>query len=294
MFHCHVISRSNSEWLQCVTSYNRSKLDDSYNSYRNGIVRSRHSSCRRYGNHYNAVLLLQRRWLRYYLQKRECSRKPPVFYSIQDIRNKHDPEVIDNIYFLHAIGGCKTTSHIHSIGKGQPFKKFLNNNEFRLIAERFTSTSSTTPQIVEAGLRSLAMLYDGKIDESLDSLRFKQFSKKVATKTSAVLVNSLSPTTSAAKYHILRIYFQVQQWLGSSDLNPENFGWKRTSQVCDRLVDITMELLSKIRCQCKGSCSNLRCGCFKNQVKCTSACRVCCGIDCLNIYVPGDIETNDE
>lgn len=53
------------------------------------------------------------------------------------------------------------------------------------------------------------------------------------------------------------------------------------------------ELLSNISCQCKGNCSALRCGCFKNQVKCTSACGVCCGTDCLNTYVPDDIEADE-
>lgn len=80
----------------------------------------------------------------------ECARKPSTFYSIRSIREKHEQEVIDNIYFLHAIGGCKTTSHIHNIGKGQPLKKFLNSNEFRLIANVFKNKSSTNPQIVQA------------------------------------------------------------------------------------------------------------------------------------------------
>lgn len=124
----------------------------------------------------------------------------------------------------------------------------------------------------------------------------------MSTKKSAVLVNSLSPTTAAAKYLILRVYFQVQQWLGNSDLNAEKFGWKHNLQVCHRLIPITTdldpappELLSKIRCQCKGNCNTFKCGCYKNQVKCSTACGVCCGTDCLNIYVPDETEDlNDE
>lgn len=216
----------------------------------------------------------------------ESSKKPSVLYSIQRIREKHEQQVIDNIYFLHAIGGSKTTSHVHTIGKGQPLKKFSKSSEFRSIAGVFLSETSTVPQIVEAGIRALTILYDGKIDESLDTLRFKQFSKKVATKKSAVLVNSLSPSTAAAKYHVLRVYFQVQLWLGNQSLDPENFGWKTRSHDCYRFVPITTdmdpappELLSKIRCQCKGDCSTFKCSCFKNQVKCSSACAVCCGTD---------------
>lgn len=232
----------------------------------------------------------------------ECSKKPSEFYSIQSIREKHDQEVIDNIYFLHALGGSKTTSHVNTIGKAQPLKKFLKSNEFRSVADIFSSKSSTVPRIVEAGQRALAILYDGKIDENLDMIRFKQFSKKVSTNKSAVLVNSLPPTSAAAKYHVLRVYFQVQQWLGNQNLNPEKFGWKKKSLGCNRFLPITTdmdpappELLSKIRCQCKGDCSTLKCSCFKNQVKCSSACAVCCGTDCSNIFYMEEIEeTNDD
>ncbi|XP_037043653.1 uncharacterized protein LOC119079700 [Bradysia coprophila] len=220
----------------------------------------------------------------------ECSKKPPVRYSIRSIREKHDQQAISSIYFLHAIGGCKTTSHLHSIGKAQPLKKFEKSTDFRSIAGTFLSQSSTMTEVVDAGFRAITILYDGNVGESLNELRFKQFSKKVSTKKSAVLVNSLPPTSGAAKYHALRVYFQIQEWLGSQSLDPAKFGWKVTSKDCSRLTPITSdmepappELLSKIRCQCKGDCSTLKCGCKKNQVKCSSACAVCCGTDCLNI-----------
>lgn len=220
----------------------------------------------------------------------ECSKKPSIFYSIRKIR---DASVIKNIYFIHAIGGCKTTSHLHTIGKSLPLKKFLKCGEFRSIAVIFASKSSTVPEIVEAGNKALTILYNGRPGESLDTLRYKQFSKKVATKKSAVLVNSLSPTTAAAKYHILRVYFQTQQWLGNENLNPEEFGWKKSNRFKPITTDMDPappELLKKIRCQCKGSCVNLRCSCFKNKTKCSAACGVCHGTDCLNINAPDEAE----
>lgn len=230
--------------------------------------------------------------------------KAPVHYSIQSIREKHSQQVVDNILFIHSIGGSKATSHIHSIGKGQPLKKFDKSTEFRSIADIFSSRSSTIAEIIEGGTKALTILYDGKTNETIDLLRFKQFSKKVSTKKSAVLVNSLPPTTGAAKYHALRVYCQVQQWMGNHDLNPEEFGWQRKSHNSCRLTPITTdidpappELLSKIRCQCKGNCSTLKCGCFKNQVKCSSACVVCCGSDCLNVETICETEDkieNDE
>lgn len=171
----------------------------------------------------------------------ECSKKPPVFYSIQSIRNKHERQVIDNIYFLHAIGGSKTTSHIHNIGKGQPLKEFSKSSEFRSIAGIFSSQTSTVPQIIDAGFRAPVMLYDGKIGLSLDAIRLTQLSKKVATKK---IYSSGGSHAGAAKYHILRVYFQVQQWLGNQNINAENYGWRRKSTIndCYKLSPTTTDM----------------------------------------------------
>lgn len=96
---------------------------------------------------------------------------------------------------------------------------------------------------MDAGIRAIAILHDGKTDETLDALRFKQFSKKESLKKAAVLVNSLSPTTDAAKYHALRVYYQVQQWMGNRSLDPEKFGWKSKTMIndCCKLVPITTD-----------------------------------------------------
>lgn len=223
----------------------------------------------------------------------EGPKKPSIFYSIEKIREQYEQDVIKNIYFIHAIGGCKTTSHLHTIGKGTILKTFLKFDEFRSIAAVFVNENSSIPQIVKAGNRALSMIYNGKVGESLDLIRFKQFSKKVATNKSAVLVNSLSPTTEAAKYHVLRVFLQVQQWLGNENLNAENFGWSKNQKYKPKTTDLDAappELLKTIRCQCKGSCDNRRCSCLKNNVKCSAACGVCHGTDCLNISAPDETE----
>ena len=39
----------------------------------------------------------------------------------------------------------------------------------------------------------------------------------------------LPPTSAAAKFHSLRVYYQVQQWKGIGDgLLPENWGWRKS------------------------------------------------------------------
>ena len=61
-------------------------------------------------------------------------------------------------------------------------------------------------------------LYNGKPSESLDSLRYKRFCENIATNTSCIHPQTLPPTSAAAKYHSLRVYFQI---LGhSGEMNP--------------------------------------------------------------------------
>ncbi|KAJ8391936.1 hypothetical protein AAFF_G00084070 [Aldrovandia affinis] len=53
--------------------------------------------------------------------------------------------------------------------------------------------------------------------------------EKVATSTSHVQPQSLPPTSAAAKYHSLRVHYQVQQWKGTVDeLLPQEWGWKES------------------------------------------------------------------
>ena len=75
----------------------------------------------------------------------------------------------------------------------------------------------------------LVSLYNGKQGEQLDSLRYKRFCEKVATNVSHVHPQTLPPTSAAAKYHSLHVYFQVQEWKGS-DLNLLEWGWENVKE----------------------------------------------------------------
>ena len=48
------------------------------------------------------------------------------------------------------------------------------------------------------------------------------------------------------------------------------------------------EFLKFISCNCKGDCSNRRCSCKKNDVKCISACGNYKGITCKNCIDDGE------
>ena len=71
----------------------------------------------------------------------------------------------------------------------------------------------------------MVSLFGGSQTDSLEYLRCKFISKKVVTTKSFVKPERLPPTTSAAKFHSKRSYFQVRQWIGKSDeMDPTEWG----------------------------------------------------------------------
>ncbi|WAR13570.1 hypothetical protein MAR_027750 [Mya arenaria] len=107
----------------------------------------------------------------------------------------------------------------------------------------------------------------------------------IQTKKSAVLVQSLPPTSNAAKYHSYRVYLQVQTWIGR-DISPTDWGWTMNG---DKLVPVKTSLpaaperlLKMIRCCCRQKCDSKRCTCRKHGLCCTAACGECHGLSCSN------------
>lgn len=207
-------------------------------------------------------------------------------WDIGKIQSVISDKLMYYLAFVNAIGGCKTTSVSFGIGKGTSFKKLLNEMEFQNAAMVFSDPKSTVAQVTEAGNKAIVMLYNGKKHQTLNDLRYTRFADKVKTAKSCIKVQSLPPTEAATHYHHLRVYLQTQIWLGNDSLDPLQYGWKKVNQkLVPQTTDLEvapMELLTKIRCKCKGDCSTRKCTCQKNQMKCSVACTECRGSYCLN------------
>ena len=94
----------------------------------------------------------------------------------------------------------------------------------------FDTESASPEEIFAAGEQALVVLYNGKPGEKLDSLRYKQFFEKVSTSTFFVSPQAQPPTSAAAKYHCLRVYFQILEWKGcANEVSPLDWGWKRSN-----------------------------------------------------------------
>ena len=100
---------------------------------------------------------------------------------------------------------------------------------------------------------------------------------------------NLPPTSSAASFHSLRVYLQVQEWK-QNQLRPQDWGWRLSD---GRLLPILTDrppahqsLLEMIRSNCRTYCNTQRCSCKKHGLECSSACEVCKGESWLNSSAP--------
>lgn len=99
-------------------------------------------------------------------------------------------------------------------------------------------------------------------------------------------LESLPPTSGAAKQHILRVYYQLQVWIGNNSIKANNYGWQKTDNGLQPIHTLEplypAEILTKISCTCAGNCSN-KCGCRKHGLKCSKLCVNCHGDTCENV-----------
>jgi len=217
-------------------------------------------------------------------QSRNVSTKPAKCWQIQHAQQSLG-KLCQILPVIHAMTGCDTTSRAFGIGKRSGLRKFVKSDALCQLAQVFLEDKEGM-DIVDAGQKILVALYDGKRGTSLDSLRYQWFCSKVALGTQLVQVHALPPTAAAARYHSLRVYLQVQQWTGNTELQPENWGWRNTDNkllpIATDLPPAPAKLLCVIRCNSKYDCDTKRCSCRKNGLDCSPACGECHGLHCSN------------
>ena len=134
------------------------------------------------------------------------TKKSPRCWNIKYVPRVLGRAVCNIMLFAHAILGCDTTSQVFSTGKELALKHIRSDNHFVTQAEIFLQENATLVDISSAGEAALVCLYTGAVGDTLDKLRLQSFHQKVATSTRFVQPENLPPTSSAAKYHILRVY----------------------------------------------------------------------------------------
>lgn len=150
--------------------------------------------------------------------------------------------------------------------------------------------------VIRAGVAIFQYIYHAP-GTNLGAIRYNMFSKKAAA--GVIKPETLPPTESAAAQHSLRAYLQIRDWvlLRSMSLDPSDYGWRVGVHGYEPVPTLDPiapeELLQFTSCNCNGDCSNRRCSCKKNGVKCISACGNCKGITCKNCVEDG-VEYGDD
>jgi hypothetical protein len=126
---------------------------------------------------------------------------------------------------IHAISWCDTTSKLYGVGKRAALKKFMDSHDQTLkeLGDVFLKISQME-DIIKSGERIITNLYGGVPSESLNVLRYKKFATKVVTSKEVIQIHTLPPTSEAAVYHDLMVYYQVQIWIGGLELDACEFG----------------------------------------------------------------------
>lgn len=230
-----------------------------------------------------------------FFKKPSRGRTPEQLYSPASF--KYEEAIAEHILFLHAISGCDTTSCIFNVGKIRFFNALQKNKDLGEGLNLFKKQSVNKHILAAAGERILIALFGGGQDvKSLDTLRFKCFTKSV-TKSKFNLA-TLPPTTAAAQQHIYRTYLQVQMWL-EHETDATEWGWIKTHRglepISTTAAPAPESLLKTILCKCKMNCGKM-CGCRKAGLKCSVLCHNCSGESCENVTQIRDLleEDNDD
>lgn len=226
-----------------------------------------------------------------YLLKPGRGKDPPLLYHPKSAVNEG---LYNHMMFLHAMSGCDSTSAIFNQGKTKFLKTLTKHPELEKDVERFLDPSAQPADIAATGESFLVALYGGDHKKTnLDELRYKMYVTS-AFKISSNIA-SIPPTAAAARQHSLRVYFQVQQWLGNL-LPPVLWGWKATK---NGLLPLPTDkppapdkLMQSISCKCRTDCGG-RCGCRRSGLFCSQLCVNCADL-CTNVDVTSAFEEEEE
>lgn len=215
----------------------------------------------------------------------KLTKKAPRVWTIRNVRESLGKEICCHIPLIHAFCGCDTTSRIQGVGKGT-LLKLIKNDVFLPNSTVFMTIDQTRDNIINAGEKIMMLIVGSKKNEkSLEEIRLRKFLHRLNQKGAFIHPKSLPPTTSAVSYHSLRVYHQVQEWLGNT-LHATDWGWKLIdASYCPLMTDALIapeKILTQIGCGCKSEspCGKGNCSCKKIGLDCSGACE--CNGDCLN------------
>lgn len=192
-----------------------------------------------------------------------------------------------------------TVSALFNIGKRKIIDILSDPMENWDMLHIFSCKTSTQSNVAKVGEHLLLKLYGSKCTTGgLDKQRHISYMRRVSrtSLTSAEFqLASLPPTSASARFHCLRAYLTIQQWLGNDDICPTDWGWEL---VDGKLLPIPTDqapapdrVLKIVSCGCKVGCGK-RCKCVRAGLFCSPMCSSCTGLTCKNCTIPQQQDDN--
>ena len=206
---------------------------------------------------------------------------------------------------MHALSGCDTTSYPYGKGKISALNTLLAQ-DFPGLADVLGEVDATHTDLVEATTPFFCALYRQLPGTSMESARFKLFTKK---KKKTPKVMALPPTSANLLQHALLAHLQTMLWKAAEHQGPPNesadithFGWEVRDDIPIPVIaqgdPAPPELIDVIQCQCRAQgkkCSTEACGCHKQHLSCTSFCNCSGDESCCNPHITReDVQAGDD
>ena len=156
---------------------------------------------------------------------------------------------------------------------------------------------SSQDEVAEAGEKFLLALYNAESHGSLNKYRGVNYKRRVAKMklSNQFKLETLPPTSEAARQHSMRTYLQVQTWLGNHTLPATEWGWKLRHNILEPVrtnkAIAHPKLMNLVSCSCKKGCKG-SCTCRKMGLSCTDMCGKCSEVGCSNVTMEED-STNE-
>ena len=218
----------------------------------------------------------------YFMSDSKSGTQKNNIWKTDNTRTVLGEEVCKCLPFIHDFLDV-TQHHIYKELEKAYFWKNVSKIKISDSCQYISTTWSNPWHSSDSWWKHILALYNCAKIQSLDILRYCKFLQKVQTKSTNLHVQSLPPTSDAARFHSYRTFLQamVTQWYGSTSMglgkSKQPTGSKKGYITCspDRL-------LIRIRCSCKQDCDSRRCTCRKHGLPCTPACGDCRVLCCSN------------
>ena len=192
------------------------------------------------------------------------------YILIGDVFNKLPGNSAAFLLPHHALTGSDTTSYIANHTKRSSWKAFKEHHELL----KNLGVSELKDETIKSSEAFVCRMYNVHNTDSVDAARHVLFCRSGKPE-------SMSPTSDALHFHLLRVHYQSMIWRNAHRTKPDlrsrtDMGWKHGNSglkaIRMSLCPIPESCMKMISCACRKQCRTRRCKYSKSGLRCTSMC----------------------